>query len=250
MLTQVEHQLQERVLQEAFILAERVRAARGQGGRLVRVVDEAELDDIRADVATPGSAADGERTVAFLDTGFQQADMATFFVGGKRSNKITLPGGIGRLTASHLRYFSGLPTFASCPTVLDDVPFYALRALLPAAKLDLLVPLLDVIAPATAGAQTRALVTSTSLLGEHGLDPFPLFRALHRLSLFLPHTLAWAPFQRLKCRYLALHSYDEDLVIAAKDRARQVALEPPLMKDGKRIDVRAILAKTTLSEHV
>lgn len=243
LLQQVEHQLQERILQEAFLLAERVRAADDHSMKLLRVVDEDELDLLRQGQPLRGqnNGASPSKVMAFFDARSTPDDMANFFTDAARNEFISsqLRGGKKEKTAQALS-IKDLPSHSTCPLLDGGVPVYALRALLPQEKLDLLIRLFDIIEPTAAGSPTRALQTSASLLGEHGLDPYPLFCAVQRLALFKPETLAWPPAQRRKLWRLVHENRDEDLDAIRKADEADAAARLPLTPDGQ-IDVRAIL---------
>jgi hypothetical protein len=243
LLLQVEHQLQDRIVQEAYLLAERVRAAGDKGMRLLRSVDEDELDRLRhGEAVREGRAAGRSRAMAILDMRFEPKEMASFFADAAR-NKIISPQMLREGPKGlQARSVQGLPAHSTCPLLEGNVPFFSLQSLLPQTKLDLLVPLLDIIAPASAGSPTRALQTSADLLDEDGFDPFPLFRAVQRLVLFKPETHAWPPEQRRKLWSLVHYGQEEK---SAPER-KAVAGQLPRTSDG-RIDIDALLGDKKLT---
>lgn len=228
-------------MQEAFLLAERVRAAGDEGAKLLRSIDQDELGRLRqGEAVREGTDSAGRsKSLAILDIRFAPDEMASFFAGPERN--VLLPPQLQEgLKTPEALSVKGLPSHSTCPLLAGSVPFYALQSILPQSKLDLLVPLLNIIDPASAGSATRALQTSADLLAERGLDPFPLFCAIQRLALFTPKTFAWPPEERRKIWLLVHNGVDEENAAAKKARREKEASALPRRYNGQ-IDVRALL---------
>lgn len=234
---QVEHQLQMRVVQEAFLLAERIKRAGPIGPALLVEVGNEELEMMRSRTWKEGND-DGGKILAVLDYSFNQDDIVDFFPSTKPRKPQSTVNPTVKMWKSGL---PAIPSFATCPQIGCRTTFYNLPCMLSQDKLNLLFPLLDIISPRSAGCATRKLFMPSNLLSKNGIDLYPFFTALHRLALFLPHTLVWPAEQREKLWSLAWKTKDVELTQRAKEEEERRAEDVPFLKDGRRIDLQAVL---------
>jgi hypothetical protein len=202
-LDMIETQLEERVGQEVELLLERVICSRGDCGPVLREVSADERAAMRDGDwwSDDWDRLADSRTVAFIETG-PSLDAAAFLrtpsdpavsdaasqdSNGKKRRKGSAPAPISSTRTCSL--ITSHPASEEHPAI----PFHPLSLLLGpshqahlSARLAMLAasPLNSPPQPLGDSTRTYALISSPRHLSSHGVDTFPLFRALWRLRIW------------------------------------------------------------------